>query len=67
MIIKDSLQFVGSCYLEAEADKRLLFPENSPGFPQYLRLKTGVADPYAFMMSPEEQFLEDDALVPICQ
>ena len=62
MIIKDSLQFVSSCYLEAEANKQLLFPANSPDFAQYLRLKTGVAEAYAFMMFPEQQFLEDECL-----
>jgi hypothetical protein len=62
MVIKDSLQFVSSCYLEAEAKDRLLFPEDAPEFAQYLRLKTGVAEAYAFMLFPEKQFLEDEYL-----
>jgi hypothetical protein len=62
MIIKDSLQYISSCYLETEADKRLLFSTNAPDFAYYFRLKTGVAEAYAFMMFPEEQFPEDEYL-----
>lgn len=62
MIIKDSLQFVSACYLEAEAEKRLRFPADAPDFADYLRLKTGVAEAYSFMMFPEQEFPEDEYL-----
>lgn len=57
MIIKDSFQFVSSCVLEVGAN--LQFPVDAPNFADYVRLKTGVAEAYAFMMFPEQQFPEE--------
>lgn len=61
MIIKDSLQFISACYVEAENEK-LCFPAEARQFPYYFRLKVGVAEAYSFMLFPIAQFSELECL-----
>ncbi|KAJ5494338.1 hypothetical protein N7463_010425 [Penicillium fimorum] len=59
MIIKDSLRFISACYAESE---NLQFPAEAHLFPNYFRLKVGVAQAYSFMLFPIEQFSEAECL-----
>ncbi|KAJ5185518.1 Trichodiene synthase [Penicillium cf. griseofulvum] len=61
MIIKDSLQFISACYLEAESENPQ-FPAEAHLFPSYFRLKVGVAEAYSFMLFPITQFSEAECL-----
>jgi hypothetical protein len=61
MIIKDSVQFISACYLEAESEN-LQFPPEAHLFPSYFRLKVGVAEAYSFMLFPISQFREAEWL-----
>ncbi|KXG46760.1 Trichodiene synthase [Penicillium griseofulvum] len=61
MIIKDSLQFISACYLEAES-ANLQFPIEAHLFPSYFRLKVGVAEAYSYMLFPTSQFSEAERL-----
>ncbi|KAJ5717684.1 hypothetical protein N7488_003330 [Penicillium malachiteum] len=63
MIIKDTIQFISACYLELKLDtNNLSFPRDAPDFPYYIRIKTGVAEAYAFMIFPEHLFPEEKCL-----
>ncbi|KAJ5720942.1 uncharacterized protein N7483_008876 [Penicillium malachiteum] len=63
MIIKDTIQFISACYFELKLDtNNLSFPRDAPDFPNYIRIKTGVAEAYAFMVFPECLFPEEHYL-----
>ncbi|KAJ6028446.1 Trichodiene synthase [Penicillium herquei] len=63
MIIKDTIQFISACYLELKFEtNNLSFPRDAPDFPNYIRIKTGVAEAYAFMVFPEHLFSEEKYL-----
>lgn len=72
MIAKSTVDFVCGCYLELEREDLLrknnkkataiTSHKTTPEFAKYLRIKTGVAEAYAFFLFPENLFLEDQFL-----
>ncbi|KAJ5776432.1 uncharacterized protein N7511_001443 [Penicillium nucicola] len=60
LIIKDALQFISACYVEAECKETLEFPASAPDFANYFRLKTGEPEAYAVMLFPSSQFTEHE-------
>lgn len=69
MIVKSSLDFICGCYLEIERECRESHNTSSmhdtakaPEYAEYLRIKTGVAEAYAFFLFAEELFVEDELL-----
>lgn len=67
MIVKSAIDFVCGCYLELERESRESKATErdtakAPEFAEYLRVKTGVAEAYAFFLFPEEVFPEDELL-----
>lgn len=67
MIVKSCIEFVCGCYLELEResnateDDTVKAPEH-PEYPEYLRIKTGVAEAYAFLLFPEDLYPEEKLL-----
>ncbi|KAI7978465.1 hypothetical protein EIK77_006155 [Talaromyces pinophilus] len=72
MMVKATIDFVSSCYLELELENRVSNATakadqhhsavNAPEYAEYFRIKTGVSEPYAFFVFPEHLFREDDVL-----
>ncbi|KAJ6073005.1 hypothetical protein N7467_011090 [Penicillium canescens] len=58
LIIKEALQFISACYVEAEFKETLRFPSEAPDFANYFRLKTGEPEAYALMLFLSAQFSE---------
>ncbi|KAG8421886.1 hypothetical protein J3458_003722 [Metarhizium acridum] len=59
MIAKSTAEFISICAFERKYGGTLRPSSSSPDFPYYLRLKTGVAEVYAFFAFPEVLYLED--------
>lgn len=71
MIAKATVDFVCSCYVELELEKRESnanvkdnhhYTVTAPEFAEYFRIKTGVSEPYAFFAFPEHFAREDEWL-----
>ncbi|KFG85270.1 putative trichodiene synthase [Metarhizium anisopliae] len=59
MIAKSTAEYISVCAFEAKYDGTLRPTPSSPDFPYYLRLKTGVAEVYAFFAFPEVLYPEE--------
>jgi Trichodiene synthase (TRI5) len=64
MIVKSSIDFVCGCYLELGRESGASGHDTikAPEYAEYLRIKTGVAEAYAFFLFPEELFPESELL-----
>lgn len=72
MIVKATIDFVSSCYLELELENRASNATakddehhstvNAPEYAEYFRIKTGVSEPYAFFAFPEHMSPKDEVL-----
>lgn len=63
MITKSTIEFLYGCLLEQKYDGKMKAPVGALNFPQYLRIKSSVAEPYAHYvffteLYPEEKYLE---------
>lgn len=62
MITYSTLEFMTAAVFEHETDGNLKCHPSAPNFPLYLRLKTGLAEPYVKMVLPEALFPENQYL-----
>lgn len=58
MTIKSTIEFIRGCIVEREYDGKMNVPFGAVNFPNYLRLKTGIAEPFAHFCFPEELYPE---------
>jgi hypothetical protein len=62
MIAKSTMDFISGCYLELEREKLDDSASTTLEFAEYLRIKTGSAEAFAFFLFPEETFPEENLL-----
>lgn len=62
MIMKATMDFISGCYFEWEQNSKISFPRDAPNFPEYIRIKTGVAEVYSFFLFPSSMYPEDQYL-----
>jgi hypothetical protein len=62
MIFKATMEFVRTCIVEFQYDGKLVPPQSAPNFPRYLRLKTGICEPYTHFLYPESIYPEKSYL-----
>ncbi|KAL4903974.1 isoprenoid synthase domain-containing protein [Aspergillus multicolor] len=58
-ILSGTLEFITEAVFEVESAGHLQIHRSAKKFPNYLRIKTGVAAPYSSFLFPETKFLED--------
>ncbi|KAI1452570.1 putative trichodiene synthase [Annulohypoxylon moriforme] len=59
MMMKATLEFISVCAFEQEYNEIFSDSSSTPEFPYYLRLKTGLAEVYAFFAFPECMYPEE--------
>ncbi|PWY91667.1 putative trichodiene synthase [Aspergillus sclerotioniger CBS 115572] len=61
MILKATLESIAACYVEVELEgaHALTLPPDARGFPYYLRLKTSIAEAYAFLAFPRDLYPDE--------
>lgn len=70
MTIKSTIEFVRGCIVERDYDGKMKVPFGATSFPNYLRSKTGIAEPFAHFCFPEDLYPEQRYLhvyLPVLQ
>lgn len=62
MTIKSTIDFVRGCIVERDYDGKIIVPYGAINFPNYLRSKTGIADPFTHFCFPEALYPEQGYL-----
>ncbi|OBT86261.1 hypothetical protein VE02_05867 [Pseudogymnoascus sp. 03VT05] len=62
MSIKSVIEFIHGCIIERDYDGNIVLPRGAINFPEYFRLKTGIAEPFTHFCFPEALYPESEYL-----